>query len=240
MRFNAAGFFLAAACHLAAGQTATPATTVDVSVRVHYSRTEGLHRAPRDAGQRTVIWLEPITPVASDAPAPATYTMAQKDKTFHPGLLVVPVGSTVSFPNADPFFHNVFSLFNGRRFDLGLYQSGQSRTVLFNREGVSYIFCNIHPEMRAVIISLKTQYYVSPDATGLAVLHGVPEGSYRLEVWSELASASLLQSLTRTVKIDGDHTALGEVEIPAPNSKLEDHLNKFGQPYNTQVPPLAY
>jgi hypothetical protein len=159
--------------------------------------------------------------------------MTQKDKEFHPRLLVVPVGSTVSFPNADPYFHNVFSLFNGRRFDLGLYQSGQTRAVAFSREGVSYIFCNIHPEMSAVILSLKTPYFASPDPEGHATLRGVPPGAYRLEVWSELASPEALRSLSRTVRIDANDTALGKLEIPVSSPGLADHLNKFGQPYDT-------
>ena len=75
---------------------------------------------------------------------------------FTPHILVVPVGSVVRFPNADPFFHNVFSLFDGKRFDLGLYEAGSTKEVTFSREGLSYIFCNIHPEMSAVVISLST------------------------------------------------------------------------------------
>ena len=94
--------------------------------------------------------------------APATgktYTLLQKNKRFSPHLLIVPVGSVVHFPNADPFFHNVFSEFEGRRFDLGLYQAGSSKEITFGREGVSYIFCNIHPEMSAVVIALSTPFY---------------------------------------------------------------------------------
>ena len=72
------------------------------------------------------------------------YTLLQKNRTFIPHLQVIPAGSVVQFPNADPFFHNVFSLFNGKRFDLGLYEAGSSKSVTFPREGVSYIFCNIH------------------------------------------------------------------------------------------------
>ena len=68
-------------------------------------------------------------------------------------MLVVPVGSVVAFPNRDPFFHNVFSLFEGKRFDLGLYEAGSTRDVLFDKPGVSYIFCNIHAEMSAVVIA---------------------------------------------------------------------------------------
>jgi hypothetical protein len=74
----------------------------------------------------------------------------------------------------------------------------------------------------------------------LAVLRGVPEGSYRLEVWSELASAELLRSLERTVKVDSASTNLGTIDIPAPSPALEQHLNKFGQPYDTHAPPVTY
>jgi len=98
-----------------------------------------------------------VAPVAS-ARQPI-YRLIQKDKMFTPHLLVVPIGSQVEFPNQDPFFHNVFSLFNGKRFDLGLYESGTSRSVRFDREGVSYIFCNIHPEMGAIVLALNTPYY---------------------------------------------------------------------------------
>ena len=93
----------------------------------------------------------------------------QKDKTFTPHLLVIPTGSTVDFPNLDPFFHNVFSEFNGKRFDLGLYESGSSRTVHFDHDGVSYIFCNIHPEMSAVIVTLSTPYFGVSDGMATSV-----------------------------------------------------------------------
>lgn len=238
MRFRRA--LLTTVCSLAAAHAGQPPVTQDVSLRVHYTHAEGLHRSLRDLGHGTVVWLAPVNGGDADPLPPASYTMVQKDKAFHPSLLVIPVGSTVSFPNADPFFHNVFSQFNGRRFDLGLYQSGQSRTVLFNREGVSYIFCNIHPEMSAVIISLRSPYYASPGAEGIALLRSVPEGSYRLQVWSELASAEVLRSLTRTVRIDRADTDLGEMDIPASSSVLEEHLNKFGQPYDTHAPATPY
>ena len=94
------------------------------------------------------------------------YRLLQKDKTFTPHLLVIPTGSSVDFPNLDPFYHNVFSLFNGKRFDLGLYESGSSRTVHFDHDGVSYIFCNIHPEMSAVIVTLSTPYFGVSAANG--------------------------------------------------------------------------
>ena len=76
------------------------------------------------------------------------------------------LGSAVLFPNEDPFFHNVFSVYEGTRFDLGLYESGSSKEVRFNRPGPSYIFCNIHPEMSAVIMVMTTPYYATTDADG--------------------------------------------------------------------------
>ncbi len=246
MRVLAALILAFAVSSSASGQAApsasaaSPAATFDVTAEIHYSGEASKHRSMRDLGRRTVIWLVPVGAAESGQPPAGEFTMSQKDKEFHPRLLVVPVGSKVSFPNADPYFHNVFSLFNGRRFDLGLYQSGQTRTVAFSREGVSYIFCNIHPEMSAVIISLRTPYFASPGPEGNATLRAVPEGVYRLEVWSELASPELTASLSRTVRIDRNDTALGKIEIPATSSGLGEHLNKFGLPYDTHSPATDY
>src|SRR6184192_2279503 len=121
--------------------------------------------------------------------------LVQKDKSFRPHLLVVQVGSAVEFPNKDPFFHNVFSLFEGRRFDLGLYEAGTSRSVVFNRTGVSYIFCNIHPEMSAVVVTLKTPYYAISDQDGLVTIAKVPAGTYDIDVWHERVLPETLNSL---------------------------------------------
>ena len=93
-----------------------------------------------------VVWLTPV----GGAAKPVAFRdgqqlrLVQRNKSFDPHLLVVPVGSVVAFPNHDPFFHNVFSLFEGKRFDLGLYEAGSTREVHFNKPGISYIFCNIH------------------------------------------------------------------------------------------------
>ena len=107
----------------------------------------------------------------------------QKNKSFHPSLLVIPVGGKVEFPNHDPFFHNVFSLFEGKRFDLGLYESGTTRFVQFDKPGVSFIFCNIHAEMSAVVIALATPYYAISDSRGDLSIPNVPPGRYELQVF---------------------------------------------------------
>ncbi|HEY1498619.1 MAG TPA: hypothetical protein VGF88_03510 [Acidobacteriaceae bacterium] len=179
-----------------------------------------------------VVWLKPLEPV-DPPPAPRrTYTLLQKNRSFIPHLLVVPMGSEVNFPNADPFYHNVFSLFDGKRFDLGLYEAGSTKTVTFSREGVSYIFCNIHPEMSAVVVALSTPFYATADRGGSVALRDVPAGSYELHVWAEGIPQAALEKLTRGVHVTAGESDLGEVTIPALPARAATHLNKFGQPYD--------
>ena len=98
----------------------------------------------------------------------------------------------------------MFFRLHGKRFDLGLYESGTSRSVKFDREGVSYIFCNIHPEMGAVVLALSTPYYGISQANGTVVIHGVPPGSYRLHVWSEHAKPPGQREFQRVLRVTGD------------------------------------
>src|SRR5215472_7706967 len=119
---------------------------VDVSVKVEIqpeASTHGTSKLSSDSNG-VVLWLSPLQASAAgrQQPHPNSYRLIQKGKQFTPHLLVVPTGSSVEFPNLDPFYHNVFSLFNGKRFDLGLYEAGTSKIVRFDREGASYIFCN--------------------------------------------------------------------------------------------------
>jgi len=181
-----------------------------------------------------VIWLKPVQPNALPAVSPDKFTLLQKNKMFTPHLLVVPVGSSVAFPNADPFFHNVFSLFDGKRFDLGLYEAGSTRSVMFSREGVSYIFCNIHSEMSAVVIALDTPFYSIADSQGSFRIEGVPNGDYNLHVWIEGQAQNSLDRLTRRVHITGAAIALGDIHAGAPKRQ---HLNKFGRPYEPDSVP---
>jgi hypothetical protein len=153
---------------------------------------------------------------------------------FTPHLLVVPVGSSVAFPNADPFFHNVFSLFDGKRFDLGLYEAGSTRSVVFSRVGVSYIFCNIHSEMSAVVIALDTPFYSIADASGAFDIGDVPAGDYSLRVWIEGQTQSSLDQLTRRVHVAGTAVSLGDIHG---GTSTEPHLNKFGHPYEPDAMP---
>jgi plastocyanin len=182
----------------------------------------------------TVVWLAPIadpTPVA-----PMHAVLAQKNKTFEPHLLVVTRGSTVEFPNRDPWFHNVFSLFNGKRFDLGLYEAGTSRTVHFDREGVSFIFCNIHPEMSAVVVVLNSPYFASTNKQGDFIIPGVPAGRYMLHVWNESAQPATLQALSREVQLSDSSRSLGTIHVEVTRAASIPHKNKYGQDYEPPSP----
>lgn len=225
---------------LAAGLFACTAQLVaqgsDVSLRIDILRDkEGARNHSRQSAPiEAVVWLssassEPRQPTLP----PRTFTLTQKEKQFTPHLLVVPTGSSVDFPNLDPFFHNVFSLFNGKRFDLGLYEAHSYRAVRFDREGISYIFCNIHPQMGAVVVSLSTPFYAASQPNGLVTLHNVPGGLYRLHIWAEDVPVEQLAALEREIKVDPTHKDLGVFRLQASGAIMDHHENKFGKEYTT-------
>jgi plastocyanin len=209
--------------------TVSSAQTVEVTVKVAVTRL-GAPQGKQHDSAGAVVWLTPQTAAGAAIAKPGHFRLTQKDKQFAPHLLVIPTGSTVDFPNLDPFFHNVFSLFDGKRFDLGLYESGSTRTVHFNRDGVSYIFCNIHPEMSAVVVTLSTPYYAVTPVSGEVSLPGIPAGNYRLHVWIEGASARDLEALERTVLVTASGRDLGTVEVSV-DAHRHAHKNKFGEDY---------
>jgi|HubBroStandDraft_5_1064220.scaffolds.fasta_scaffold19509_2 hypothetical protein len=186
----------------------------------------------------TVVWLKPLLPMPDlQFPPHKTYTLLQKNRTFIPHLLVVPVATEVFFPNSDPFYHNVFSLFDGKRFDLGLYEAGSTKGVTFSREGVSYIFCNIHPEMSAVVVALTTPLYAIADSAGAADVHSVPAGEYELHTWAEGVPQPVLDRLTHRVRVGPNGGDLGLVSVRIAPVRTTAHTNKFGQPYDKDAKP---
>jgi plastocyanin len=179
------------------------------------------------------LWLASLDPASRQtAAAHAQYQIVQRDKHFDPDLLVVPVGSVVWFPNRDPWFHNVFSLYRGKRFDLGLYQAGDTKAVKFDRLGPSYIFCNIHPQMAAVVVTVDSQYFGVSDKSGRVNLENVPQGRYRLHVWYENADPSALDQLARDVAVNEDRM-LPAISIQVVPNDFRAHKNKYGQNYDT-------
>jgi len=210
---------------------ASEAQTADVTLRVDFVPTAVKDHVPA-VPPVAVAWLTPLGSNAAATPAaPAhTYQMVQENKQFDPHLLIVPVGSLVQFPNHDPFFHNVFSLYNGKRFDLGLYEAGSERAVRFDREGLSYIFCDIHPEMGAVILALSTPYYAVSRGGAIVISH-VPPGQYMLNLWSEVAPQESQTAARRPVTIGPADTNLGRLTLIATPSPIAHHANKFGESY---------
>lgn len=183
-----------------------------------------------------VVWLSAVkNSTELPPPLPGRFTLVQKNRMFSPHLLVIPVGSTVAFPNKDPFFHNVFSLFNGKRFDLGLYEAGSSKDVVFSRAGVSYIFCNIHPEMSAVVVALSTPLYAVADPSGNFAVHQIPPGDYDFHVWIEGTPQPALDKLFRRVHLRSGESASLNLDAFAIPRNSGDHLNKFGRPYDSDA-----
>ncbi|HYL12334.1 MAG TPA: hypothetical protein VEV41_04835 [Terriglobales bacterium] len=214
---------------------AAPQLTVTAHVNVIRRR----HAKSADQSN-IVVWLTPIGGSVVPASLAATPqqpppSLTQKDKGFEPHLLVLRVGSVVDFPNHDPFFHNVFSLFDGKRFDLGLYEAGTTRHVRFDRPGICYIFCNIHPEMSAVVVVLDTPYYGIADHAGAVVIPDVPAGRYHLYVWDERSLPEALRKLTREVVVSESQPSLGTIRVPEADVPLE-HKNKYGRDYDKPVP----
>ena len=184
-----------------------------------------------------VIWIEPADgkkPNLSFSPH-GHYTLLQKNRTFIPHLQIVPVGAAVQFPNADPYFHNVFSLFDGKRFDLGLYETGSSKSVLFSREGISYIFCNIHPQMSAVILALSTPLYAVADANDNFMLGNIPPADYKMNLWIEGVPQTTLDSLSRIVHITSQPLDLGSLKVDWLSSAPLSHTNEFGKTYDRKT-----
>jgi plastocyanin len=210
------------------------AQNVTVSARVkvidNHLSSESLH------ADNVVVWLTPIgaEPTAKLVPR-QPLVLVQHHKSFQPHLLVVPVGAVVRFPNRDPFFHNVFSLFEGRKFDLGLYEAGTTRNVSFDRPGISFIFCNIHAEMSAIVIALDTPYYAISNRKGEIAIPQVPPGHYTMKIWAETALPENLDAMTREVIISDSNASLGVLQIPA-GMLSTAHKNKFGMDYEPPAP----
>jgi plastocyanin len=229
-------FFSLAACALLAQNGVAPVT---IKVEIIGAPAAKKPLSPRDSADLSniVIWLTPLGSEGAASSPPSGRPMpqiAQINKSFDPHVLVIQVGTPVQFPNKDPFLHNVFSLFDGKRFDLGFYEAGSSKVVHFDRAGVSFLFCNIHPEMSGAVVAVDTPYFSTSDRTGRVAIAGVPDGRYQLNVWYERSLPEDLKANSRTVTISDSTRTLEPVRVVEnPNFTLE-HKNKYGQDY---VPP---
>jgi plastocyanin len=156
-----------------------------------------------------VIYLDSI----GAAKVASRRTITQRDEAFEPHVVAVERGASLDFRNADPFFHNVFSLSGPKTFDLGRFPRGQSKTVRFDRPGVVKVFCHIHADMSAVVLVLDSPFFVSPDASGQFELNGVPPGDYRIVAWHERAKA-----VVGRVHVVAGQAASIDFNIPVPRN----------------------
>ena len=229
-----AGLCAMLVCALLVSGAQTSTRVVDVTGRIELGDGATNRKIANVSG--AVLWLDPAQRAAVPTPAPTDHLrLEQHNKSFEPSLLIVPVGSVVEFPNRDPFFHNVFSLFEGKRFDLGLYEAGTTRNVVFDRPGISYIFCNIHPEMSAVVIALETPYYGVSNSRGEILIRSVPSGRYVLHVWYQSSLPETLNGLTREVAVSQSEPSLGVIRV-AEATLLQTHKNKYGRDYDPSAP----
>jgi plastocyanin len=230
-------------CALAMGvqalaQTAPGSVTMKVEMVNPKAGQKGARTIDSGDASNVVVWLTPLDPGAKVASA-ASHAgpmpqVAQKNKSFEPRVLVIQMGTAVQFPNKDPYLHNVFSLFDGKRFDLGFYEAGSSKTVPFDRAGVSFLFCNIHPEMSAAIVAVDTPYFAMSDRSGRVNIPKVPEGRYQLNVWYERSLPDDLKNAGRVVTISDATRTLEPIRVVENPDFTLEHKNKYGQEY---VPP---
>ena len=211
----------AAAAGLAACALAAQPARAQVSGRVTVTDAGG--KPATDIGN-AVVYLEGPGPGAR----PATAEMTLDGRTFNPRVVVVPLGSTVSFPNHDPFNHNVFSVSEANAFDLGLYGVGRSESHRFRHAGVVRVYCNIHPRMSGFVLVVEGAYFTQPSADGTYTIADVAPGSYTLHVWHERAP-----EVTRRITVGAGGLADVDVTLDASGYKWVPHMNKYGQEYGS-------
>jgi plastocyanin len=219
--------------------SASNQVATDVNGEIELNQTGSGRLA--DASQ-VVVWLVPTGAVqrVSATTQKSHYRLVQHNKRFEPNLLVVPVGSVVDFPNADPWFHNVFSLYRGKRFDLGLYQAGAQRSVKFDRIGPSYLFCNIHPGMTGVVLAVESTFFGISDKAGHYSIADVPPGNYSIHVWYENATPESLKALQKAVVIEGETRTFPAISVPVVRQVQRNHKNKYGQDYDPDTLKTDY
>lgn len=186
-----------------------------ISVPQVYDRTAAIEtspEAPADAAaelRRVVVYLDtPILPAKA-----AQAVMDQRQRRFEPEVIAVPVGSTVTFPNSDPIFHNIFSLSKAKQLDLGNYKAGESRSVTFTHVGVVQLYCHLHPNMSGAVLVTPNNWLTQPSASGEFALANVPPGRYSLVAWHKSAGF-----FRRTIEVKAGKPVNVDFEIPLTES----------------------
>ena len=174
-----------------------------------------------------MIFFEPAG--ASEPAEPQNFQITTRRKRLIPDVLVVPVGSTVAFPNEDSILHNVFSVSSAANFDLGLYGEGESKSHTFMEPGLAIIHCNVHHAMRADVLVVDTPYFGQPDGDGNFSIVGIEPAAGELVAWHPRAGF-----VRRQIRLPTTESL--ELVLKLVRPRIPDHLDKTGQPYRPERP----
>jgi plastocyanin len=155
-----------------------------------------------------VVYLEGSGPAVDDA-SRLTAQVQQLARRFVPDVVAISAGSTVSFPNMDPIFHNIYSLSKPKTFDLGSYDKGETRKVSFPRSGIVEVYCHLHPNMAATIFVTPNRWYARPDRSGQFRIPNVPPGQYTVVAWHKSAGF-----FRKSITVENGHGAVADFFIP--------------------------
>ena len=169
-----------------------------------------------------IVYYEPESPLK--AAPPVRGSIGTRNKRFEPNTLVVPTGSTVTFPNQDVVLHNAFSVTPNAAFDLGIYGGGQQREHVFSRAGIVRVHCNVHHSMQADIVVVDTPFFGKADGQGRFSFSGVPAGKGTLSLWHPRAD---LQAQAVTIPVAGPIV----LTMVASKPSVEPHARKDGGSY---------
>jgi plastocyanin len=210
---------LALALLVVAASTAAAAPGGRVTGKVAVTDADG----KAATGIEVIVYVVGFTDPAGTPAAVAT--VAQKGRAFVPDLIAITVGDKVAFPNGDGFLHNVFSQSTARKFDLGSFKKGESKTKEFPGPGVVDVYCNIHPEMAATILVLPNRRHTRAHADGTFTIEGVPAGTWTVFAYTRRATRPVSAKVTVT---DGAETA---INLALQRGAEPPHLNKYGEKY---------
>jgi hypothetical protein len=214
---GAAALLAGATALLVGAAAADEPGTVTGGVKV---LADGVERA--DAGG-VLVYVTGFREPPPRAPSPA---IVQHDKRFEPPLVAITAGQEVSFPNADPFFHNVFSPSPTQRFDLGQYKMGETKTRLFPQPGFIEVYCNIHPQMAATILVLPNRRFTITEPDGSYRIAGVPAGTWRVFAYDRQSSVPAQADVT----VAAGGTAVVDLTVVETRASSR-HKNKYGEEY---------